>query len=359
MWRGIPALCAVALALGGCQRPTVHDDKFRPIVNPVVADPAPEAAAPQGRVALEKPTIGPPQVRGPTQIDGFVQDDATVDILWVIDNSGSMANKRDRLAKSFDQFIRTLTTEQVSFHIGVTTTDMTKTGAGFSGQLIASPTVITNTTPNPVAAFTDHVTMPPSRVEDEQGLAAGLAAVTEPLASGANAGFLRPNANLAIIVVSDEDDHSLGDPAYFARRFRALKGVGNEDTVTYSAVAGDLPDGCVAPGDQNLLWGKAKAGKRYKKVTDLTHGIFASICAADFNDTLTTLGLAFAGLRRIFPLSATPVVSSLQVFVNNVAVGQSRTNGWIYDATSLSIQFLGNFVPPPGATIEIHYDLKV
>lgn len=350
------------MALGllvACDRPAVQDGAFRPRLAPVEAAPAPHASAGQGRVRLVQPDLGMPEVRGPSQIDGFVQDEAAADILWIVDNSGSMDNERDRLAAAFDRFIRGLTEKQLSFHIGVVTTDMTRAGPGFSGELLGPPTVITNDTADPVGAFTTHVQLPPSRVEDEQGLAAALAALTEPLVSGANAGFLRPEADLAIIVVTDEDDSSLGEPSHYARRLRALKGLGNELTVSFSAVIGDLPDGCVSPGDENILWGEAEAGTRYAEVAQETGGIVASVCAGDWSRTLTDLALQFSGLRRIFPLSAKPVDASLRVEVDGRPVARSRDDGWVYDAQTLSIQFLGTYVPPPGSTVRIRYDLEV
>src|SRR4051812_3428190 len=48
------------------------------------------------RVALKEPLALPP-----TQIDTFNQSDGVVDILWVIDDSGSMANQRTGLADNF------------------------------------------------------------------------------------------------------------------------------------------------------------------------------------------------------------------------------------------------------------------
>ncbi len=359
MGRGAIGLALAAMLVGGCQRPTAHQDTYRPYVRPVHADPAQEVAAPQDRVTLLKPDLGPAAVRGPTQIDAFLQSDARVDILWIIDDSGSMVNKRARLAKAFDQFITTLVGEQVDYHIGVTTTDMDKVGPGFDGQLMANPAVITKDTPDPVAAFTSEVSMPANRVQNEEGLAAGLAAVTDPNASGPNKGFLRPGADLAMIVVSDEDDHSFGDPAYYERVFRELHGPGNEDTISFSAVIGDVPKGCTAPGDQNLLYGEAQPGTRYQAVAKATHGIVASVCSADFNTTLQKLGLSFSGLRRIFPLSADPAPGSLQVQVDGVAVPQNAKTGWTFDAGTRSVQFLGSYVPPPGSTVRIRYELKV
>jgi hypothetical protein len=49
---------------------------------------------------------------------------AAVDILWVIDNSGSMCEEQEALRTNFDKFISQITDRNIDFHIGVTTTQM-------------------------------------------------------------------------------------------------------------------------------------------------------------------------------------------------------------------------------------------
>ena len=65
-----------------------------------------------------------------------------------------------------------------------------------------------------------------------------------------NVGFLREDADLHVIFVSDEDDYSHGREAYWAARYytrllEGSKGPGNENKVTISAIVGDpkAPDG--------------------------------------------------------------------------------------------------------------------
>ncbi len=47
----------------------------------------------------------------------------TVDFLWVVDNSGSMADELDNLTKTIAMFTEKLSNSGIDFHIGVTTTD--------------------------------------------------------------------------------------------------------------------------------------------------------------------------------------------------------------------------------------------
>jgi len=56
-----------------------------------------------------------------------------VDMLWVIDNSGSMAEEVARLQDSFDVFMNEFVTLGLDYQIGVTTTDMVATDQ--SGRL--------------------------------------------------------------------------------------------------------------------------------------------------------------------------------------------------------------------------------
>lgn len=61
----------------------------------------------------------------PEQQDEFCQRPASkVDILWVVDNSGSMTAEQNKLADRFGQFFKQLQTSLVDYHIGVVTTSI-------------------------------------------------------------------------------------------------------------------------------------------------------------------------------------------------------------------------------------------
>ena len=65
-------------------------------------------------------------VNVPKQCDAYTQLPVRkVDILWVVDSSGSMAPKQARLASNFQGFINQLVTANppIDFHIAVTSTD--------------------------------------------------------------------------------------------------------------------------------------------------------------------------------------------------------------------------------------------
>lgn len=303
--------------------------------------------------------ILPPVVRGPRQTDAFAQDPARVDVLWVIDNSGSLNTERDRLARQFDRFLSVLINGGVDYHVGVTSTDLSPI-TGDAGRLRGPARWIDRTTADPRGAFRAAVTFPAdSEVSLEEGLAAMAAALTPPLSNGFNAGFARDDAALAVIVVSDEDDGSLGPVAYFTRLLLGLKGPGREANISFSAVAGPLPSGCVPQGEENIFGAEAEAAARYEEIVDATGGLFESVCSPDFAPFVEALATRLAGLRRVFPLSGPPVESTIVVRVNGMRIPKSATDGWIYSASDRAVLFEGQYLPPPDAEIEISYDVQL
>jgi hypothetical protein len=305
-----------------------------------------------GRVAV----VDPPRVDA-TQVDVLRQSDGIVDILWVVDDSGSMANERSRLVNNFTRFIEELLRLRVDFQMGVTSLS-----AQDGGRLRGMTRIIRNMTPNPRAVFADNTTFPASRNRWEQGLRMGQLALTAPntAAQGANAGFVRPNAALAVIVVTNEDDSSLGSTDFFSRAYRGLKGKGNENLITFSVIGGTTPNGCTPPGEDNLYGSLAEPSFRYQEVAVRTGGIVGSICDSTFETTLVRIAQALNTLKRVFPLTLKPVLASLRVSVvdaasNATPINEDAINGYQYRADTNSVVFLGQYVPPPGSTVRLEY----
>lgn len=355
----ITALAAACDSPGGRTGTTLgaYDWPARPaVISPQVVAPVlttPDIARPR----IVPGQLLPPIVRGPRQVDGFDQDAARVDVLWIVDNSGSLNTERVRLAAQFDRFIGVLIAGGIDYHVGVTSTDMSNT-TGDQGRLRGPLRWIDRSTPDPRAAFRQAVDFPMSDVALEEGLSAMVAALTPPNTVGANTGFLREDASLAVIVVTDEDDGSLGPLGFYRRFLLGLKGPGREANVSFSAVAGPAPDGCIPPGEEDVFGAEADFGERYIDLVQETGGLFESICNADLAPFVEQLALRLTGLRRIFPLSAPPLVSSIRVLVDGRVVPQGAS-GWTWDAAERAVVFEGSFVPPPGAMVEIQYDVAL
>jgi hypothetical protein len=137
------------------------------------------------------------------------------DILFVIDDSGSMSEEQANLRANLADFIQELKASPIAndFQVGVTTTSVSAststTPVGEHGALMGP--VLSGASGTLVADFDAQVALVGTGGSGkEQSFAAMRFALSSPLldAGGANEGLLRPGARLAVIFLSDEDDCS-------------------------------------------------------------------------------------------------------------------------------------------------------
>ncbi len=281
-------------------------------------------------------------------VDVFTQSQTpAVDILFVIDNSGSMLQEQQSIAQNFSSFINFTVGLNIDYHIGVVTTDVSDADAG---KLVAP--YIANIGPDasadPIGDFVAMVNVGTDGSATEKGLAASVLAVTEPLVSTANGGFLRPDALLSVIYVSDEDDFSEGDVSDYVDGLLSAKGYDSQAVIA-SAIAGEPPAGCDANGNS------ASSGDRYYDISLALEGLFESICTPDWSTTMEEIGIGtFSALTR-FTLTRIPDEATIVVLVNGVPIPADELNGWEYNEENNSISFNGTSVPDAGATVEISY----
>ncbi|MDP6932147.1 MAG: hypothetical protein QGG40_04485, partial [Myxococcota bacterium] len=142
--------------------------------------------------------------------DVFYQEPTDqVDILWVIDNSQSMADQQAEVASKFDDFIYEIESTELDFHLGVVTTDLDNTEE--NGKLIApegEPLYLSAADEGYEDMFRERVQVGIEGSDKERGIDAAYKALSEPLVTSYNYGFLRSDATLSIIYVSDENDCS-------------------------------------------------------------------------------------------------------------------------------------------------------
>lgn len=322
----------------------------QPPVAPPVLSPTELLPPRVDRSTVNRVEVRPPPSTPFIQTDAHLQSEGRVDILWVIDDSGSMANQRQTLGGNFRRFFDRLVQLRVNFQIGVISVNQLD-----GGFLRGTTRIITNTTPNPEAVFIANTTFPASRSRWELGLRMMQIALSPPVIDNQNAGLLRPDAALAVIAVSDEDDASIGSPAYYARFLRSAKGKGNESLVSFSVIGGTTPNGCYPPGEQVYFGGLADPAFRYSEVANQTNGIIGSICDSTFENTLIRIAEALNTLRRTFPLSVNPDPATITVKVNGAVIPRDPFVGWQYQPDTRTVTFFGTYIPPPGASLQISY----
>ncbi|MBU54742.1 MAG: hypothetical protein CL920_39095 [Deltaproteobacteria bacterium] len=289
------------------------------------------------------------------QTDTFKQaNNEKADILFVIDNSGSMSDEQSSLRSNLKVFVQWAQTLKADFHIGVTTTEIDPKAT--PGKLRGSPPFITTSTPNPTTVFSNNANVGTGGLGVEAGLEAARQAFTPPLSTtGANKGFLRKDATLTIIAVSDEPDQSSEATGFYINFFKNLKGGARSDRFRLHAVIG------VDPSNKNIKNCKTGSGGsfdggsssgRYADVANKTNGLVESICNTNWSSVFRKVGTLTFSLRKRFFLSRAADPKTIVVKVNGV-VQNTGANTWTYNATTNSIDFASS--PQAGTTIEVKY----
>jgi hypothetical protein len=297
------------------------------------------------------------------QTDTFLQTpNDEVDILFVMDDSNSMAEEQAELAAGFQGFIDEVEEANSKFRIGVVSTSQDTTDP-LRGQLIGDPPYLT-AEDDYVREFRERIAVGTGGSDLEQGLLAAALAVQPELLAGANAGFLRDGAQLLVAFVSDEEDCShngsldgfestncythpemLMPVEEILDYLWEAKG-GDRDLVTFGAIIG--------PGLEGQCE-TAYRGPRYARTVQLAGGMIGDICSSDWSTMLTDLGLTAAGVLRAFDLTYSAIPDTVLVQVEGVVVDEDPVNGWTCEGASL--EFHGTSVPPHGAEIVVEYEI--
>ena len=312
------------------------------------------------------------------QTDEFVQiDHPMVDLLWVVDHSGSMNDEQELLRDNFNTFISEAVTWDADMNVAMTTVDMEEAEGGDMGEFQGSPKIINFGAPDgsgmsanaAIEAFKDNSTEG-SGGGTEKGLAAGHAALSPPMLTeteqnpGPNDIFIRDDAKLSIIFVSDEEDQSIPDTDFYVDFFKSKKGYRNVNLLEVYAIVGD-PDPNGGCGDANSSTGaSATAGNRYVEVADRCNPHsgehFISVCDRDWGPVFSTIAENIFELRYQFPLSRWAEPDSIRVKVGHPPSipMASLEVGWEYDDLDNSIIFDADNVPQPGDTIIVDYEAE-
>ncbi len=325
-------------------------------------------------------------------VDEFVQAEGQmVDVLFVVDNSGSMSDDQENLAQNFTSFVQAgdllNPNSPVDFHMGVITTDLGGSENPFDangemgpdrGKLQGDARTITPDTPNFQAEFRDTVLVGDEDAgEQESGLETARAALSNQWQNdvpygncatdadcqdgeecvnrqcvGYNRGFLRDDASLEIVFLSDEEDQSPAQVSFYVDFFKSIKGFRNVGMLRCWAIVGDAPNGCQSNE------GSADAGRRYIDVADATGGRFHSICDDSFAQAMQDIGHTAFSLRVQFFLSRVAAPDTVVVEVDGQPM-PAQTNGlvnWEFDPESNSVIFLAeDAIPQPSQRVTIRY----
>lgn len=275
-----------------------------------------------------------------------IQEEVPIlDIVFVIDNSGSMISIQQALAAQMGTFMNVFLSTNADFHMAFITTDrdyvqcsssMCWIDSSYSDPTGWAQSVIGGLGING-SPFEMGILMAKRAFENNSTM--GLGPQTQ---------FWRDDATLIVVYVSDERDGSSGGWASYFNFFDTLKP--DVSLLRQFAVIGDWPSGCVFSSGN--VWRNIEFGEGYYEMTQRYNGNWYSICASDWGVQMQDLANTVT-TRRIFPIDQPdPIVDSIIVYVN----GQVSTS-WEYIEANNSIVFEEGSEPEAGQTITIEYGI--
>ena len=200
-------------------------------------------------------------------LSGFSNESANtpskpkLDILWVVDNSGSMESFQNKLSASLDRFIEYLTLESKNdpiIDMALISTDTQDTTHKIAHNITYSAT-------QAVSDFKHAIDQLGTRgsIDREQAFLPNITVLNKPFFP------VRKDSNLAIIIVSDEKEHgAVLTPELFTNILHDNK---DPDAVGIYGLLGMTEKGEKCGAAQY-------AGSRYEAVINATNGKAFSIC---------------------------------------------------------------------------------
>jgi hypothetical protein len=264
---------------------------------------------------------------------------AKMDIVFVVDDSGSMGEEQTNLAQNFPKFISVLNayrsngTTELDYRVGVTTTGrdvsyttnlpfvgpITQNEKGDNGALRQGQQCgmtrrwIEKYDHTDVAMQFGCVAKVGTQGSSlEMPLAAARLALGDRVKDGTNAGFLRDDALLAMVILTDEDDQSRDDNNFtldpaspssaqlppvddYVKFFDSAKG--GHGRWAAAVIAGPGPGRC------SSQFGDADEASRLREFVQKTgkEAVFSSICDGDLTGALDDALQTFSAACESFP----------------------------------------------------------
>jgi hypothetical protein len=338
--------------------------------------------------ATVKVQVVKPPKPAPTRMtqmnDLDLSQERQVDLLFVVDSSGSMESAQKALQDSFSKFMKEFGDKKLDVNIAVLTTNgpefdnrrrqNTPYGAFIGSSMkhinsnkIYSERFLKKDSPVLAEQFKSMALVGTNGDGSETAFLPLIAALSVPNLAGINNGFLRKDALLSIIIISDEDESRNTYGNFFTKDSYVI-----EDKVEINSVS--VLDQRIAALESRLkvlkegesgryrmyLVGNDK-GKGFTKAVQRFKGRTVSI-DSDFSGELLKIAEEVSTLAsRSFALKDSAIADSISVTINGEEISETRNtesgDGFSYDEATHSVKLHGTALTKSvGGKVRIKYD---
>lgn len=288
--------------------------------------------------------------------------DPQVDILFVVDNSGSMSTHQRNLSTNVNKFTSTFIRSSVlDYNIGVVTTDMDGRSWGGNkeccGKLVGSVRIVNKNTLNGDQVLAANLAVGINGSSWEKSFDPVAAALSVPLLTGHNAGFYRQASSLVVIFLTDAEDQSDNTDAAGLYRFLVnLKG-GNADKV--------LAYGVLVPSNNTMDCDRDQSRDTPDRIEDFLSMVvnnknnIMNICDPDYGTRLANMAKDIVDkVGNIIYLDRPPDIKSIRVTYGTADLPMDYEKGWSFDPKKNAILLGGKInwsSQPSGSGVKVFY----
>lgn len=289
--------------------------------------------------------------------------DPKVDILFVVDNSGSMDGHQRNLIANLDKFVKAFTQNiQIDYHIGVLTSDndgLYGNSRDCCGKLVGTIPFVERGTLNGSNTLARNLRVGIDGSGTEQSFSPVVDALSQPLVDTYNKGFYRKDAHLAIIFLTDAEDQSKISSRDFYQFLLNLKGA-KEKVLAYGAIVPTYADEDTCRRDER--------GRSPDKIEDFLSIVFnagagkniLSLCDPLFGDQLAKMSQDLVSkVGGVIYLNRPPILASIRVMYGTQEILRDYKKGWSF-SPELNAIVLGQDIEwsqqPAGTKVRVFFE---
>jgi len=261
-------------------------------------------------------------------VDSFVQAERLeeLDVLVVLDTSGSMSDNYDDVADGMDILRSDIESLTLDYRFGYITMD--PTNLSYTGPFDASSSAI-------------EMLMAPS-VLPMTGLEEGFSATYTFFGSEEGLAFRRPEADFLLFLISDEDEQSAISSSLFYDWLHD-----EFQDINHDVVCVINPD----DGVQQNSW-QNEIGYKYIELADFYGKDTVDLQSEDWSAWLSDSSYLTQRIDYIKLSENSPIVESITVYVD-----QSSIHNWSYLEETNTVQL--GFIPDYGSIVEVGYNVQI
>ncbi len=277
------------------------------------------------------------------------------DILFVVDNSGSMSTHQANLAANIPQFVSEFFRAPIlDYNIAVTSTDVDGFASPCCGKFAGSTRVVNKRTANAEQILAQNLRLGVTGSGTEAPFDAVKMAMDPTLLSTWNTGFARKHSAFVVIFITDAEDQSNIDPLGLYNYLLAMKNNRKKKVFAFGALIPTSETNCARDSFQPPTLIEA-----FLNMFPQAGANEMNLCAPDFGKRLAEAAASIVDEvgNKIY-LSRRPDKDTLRVTYGAADLPNHPKTGWTFDPRENAI-VLGREIDwesqPPDSEVKVHY----